>query len=93
MRKYESLFIFHPELKEERLQQKIEEVDKFITRSKGKPVNIKKMGREKLPYPIKKCSEGFYVVFDFEIKPEEVDKFKKNFLKDGEVLRYSVIRK
>jgi small subunit ribosomal protein S6 len=93
MRKYESVFIFHPDLEEDRLKKKIEEVEKYIASNNGKTGKIKDTIREKLPYPIKKCSEGQYVIFDFEVTPNAVDELKKKFLKDENVLRYTVIKK
>jgi small subunit ribosomal protein S6 len=93
MQKYESLFIFHPELKEEKLKKKIEEVKKYITSQKGKIENIKEPNRENLAYPIKKCLEGLHLVLDFEMSPEVVDQFKKKFLKDEKILRYTVLKK
>ena len=93
MRKYESVFIFHPGLEEEKLNNKIKEVEKFISERKGKVENINKVGREKLPYPMRKSTEGLYVIFDFEFSPEDADDFKKRFLKDESVLRYNLIKK
>ncbi len=93
MRKYEIVFIFHPDLEEARLKKKIEEVEKYIASNKGKTGKIKDPIREKLPYPIKKCSEGQYVIFDFEMAPEAVAELKKKFLKDENILRYTVIKK
>ena len=92
MRKYEVFFIFHSELDEDKLKKKIEEVKKYITSQKGKVVDVKELGRENLPYSIKKCIEGINVVMDMEISPETVDSFKKRFLKDEQILRYTVLK-
>lgn len=93
MRKYEGIFIFHPQTDETVLKKKLEEVGKYITSQKGKVEKIKEPLREKLPYPIKKCREGLYVVIDFEVSPEAVDELKKKFLKDESFLRYTIIKK
>lgn len=93
MRKYESLFIFHPQTEEDKLKKKVEEVEKYIVSQKGKLEKTKEPIREKLPYPIKKCLEGIQVIFNFEMFPEAVDELKKKFLKDESILRYTVIRK
>ncbi|MBU1047151.1 MAG: 30S ribosomal protein S6 [Candidatus Omnitrophota bacterium] len=93
MRKYEIVFIFHPDLEEDRLKKRIEDVEKYIVSQKGKTGKIKDAIREKLPYPIKKSSEGLYVIFDFEMPPTAIDELKKKFLKDENILRYTVIKK
>ena len=93
MRKYEGLFIFHPELEKDKLKNKIEEVGKYITSKNGKIENTKEAVRTNLPYPIKKCLEGMHVVLNFEMSPEAVDELKKKFLKDESILRYTVVRK
>ena len=93
MRKYEGLFIFHPQTEEDQLKKKVEEVGKYITSQKGKVEKTKDPFRERLPYPIKKCQEGIYVIFDFEMSPEALDELKKKFLKDESILRYTIIKK
>ncbi len=93
MRKYEGLFIFHPKLEEDKLKQKIEEIEKYITSNKGKIENKKEAVRTNLPYPIKKCLEGIHVVLSFEMSPEAVDELKKKFLKDESILRIYIVEK
>lgn len=93
MRKYESLFIFHPELEEDNLKKKIVEIEKYITSNKGKIENTKEASRGNLAYPIKKCSEGILVTLNFEMPTEEINQFKKRFLKDEKILRYTIVRK
>ncbi len=93
MRKYEALFIFHPQIEEDKLKKKVEEVEKYITSQKGKIEKTKEAVRGNLAYPIKKCLEGIHVIWDFEMSPEAVDQFKKIFLKDEKILRYTVVRK
>jgi small subunit ribosomal protein S6 len=93
MRKYESLFIFHPEVEDDKLKAKIEEVKKYVTSQKGKVENIKEDGRVNLAYPIKKCQEGINVTFDLDMPAETVDVFRKKFTKDEKILRYTILRK
>jgi len=93
MRKYEIVFIFHPDLEEDRLKKKTEDIEKYIASNKGKSGKIKDTIRERLPYPIKKCIEGQYVIFDFEMSPDGVAELKKKYLKDENILRYTVIKK
>lgn len=93
MRKYEGLFTFHPEIEEDNLKAKVEEVKKYITSKKGKVENINENGRVNLAYPIKKCKEGINVTFNLEMPAETVDIFKKKFTKDEKILRYFILRK
>ena len=93
MRKYESLFIFNPALEEDKLKKKVEDIEKYITSNKGKVESTKEAVRANLAYPIRKCLEGIHVVLNFEMSPEAVDQFKKMFLKDETILRYTTVLK
>ncbi len=93
MQKYEGFFIFHPQTEEDGLKRKIEEVERYIISQKGTVEKSKDPFRERLPYPIKKCQEGIYFISSFEIPLEAVDGLKKKYLKDENVLRYTIIRK
>ena len=92
-RKYEGLFIFHPELDEDNLEKAINVVEKFITSNKGKLEEAQKMGMRKIPHPIKKQEQGQYLVFKFQSSSDLVDKMKKEFKLEEKILRCTVIRK
>ena len=51
------------------------------------------MGRKKLAYEIKKNKEGFYVVLDFEAKPEFIAELERIYRITDEIIKFIVIKK
>ena len=68
MNKYESIIIINPSLEEQGMKEIIKKFEDMIN-SEGKVESVEEMGKRKLAYEIKKNSEGFYVLYNFEAKP------------------------
>ena len=51
------------------------------------------MGKRKLAYEIKKFTEGTYLVFNFEAKPEFITELERVYRITDEVLKYMTIDK
>ena len=76
MTNYEVLFIIDPALEDEKKEATIEAV-KDIIAADGEVGNVDVWGMRKLAYPIKKKSEGYYVVIEFKgnpTLPKELDR-------------------
>ena len=76
MTNYEVLFIIDPALEDEKKEATIEAVKEIIA-SEGEVGNVDVWGMRKLAYPIKKKSEGYYVVIEFKgnpTLPKELDR-------------------
>ena len=76
MTNYEVLFIIDPALEDEKKEATIEAVKEIIA-SEGEVGNVDVWGMRKLAYPIKKKSEGYYVVIEFQgnpTLPKELDR-------------------
>ena len=92
MNKYESVIIINPTLDEEGIK-KIEEKFTGLINENGKVENVNEMGRKKLAYEIKKNKEGFYVVLDFEAKPEFIAELERIYRITDEIIKFIVIKK
>lgn len=92
MNKYESVIIINPSLDEEGIK-KIEEKFTGLINENGKVENVNEMGRKKLAYEIKKNKEGFYVVLDFEAKPEFIAELERIYRITDEIIKFIVIKK
>ena len=92
MNKYESVIIINPSLDEEGIK-KIEEKFTGLINENGKVENVNEMGRKKLAYEIKKNKEGFYVVLDFEAKPEFIAELERIYRITDEILKFITIKK
>ena len=92
MNKYERVIIINPSLDEEGIK-KIEEKFTGLINENGKVENVNEMGRKKLAYEIKKNKEGFYVVLDFEAKPEFIAELERIYRITDEIIKFIVIKK
>ena len=59
----------------------------------GKVSNVNEMGLRKLAYEIGKNREGYYVVFDFEAKPELIVELERNYRITDKIIKFIVVRK
>ena len=67
--KYEALYIINPTLGEEETAALVEKF-KAMVEAEGTVANIDLWGKRRLAYPIEDLSEGYYVLMNFESKPE-----------------------
>ena len=92
MNKYESVIIINPNVDEAGLKAL---QDKFtgLINENGKVEEVKDMGKRKLAYEIKKNTEAFYMVFEFEAKPEFIKELERIYRITDEILKFIVVRK
>ena len=74
MRKYEVIFIAHPDLDEENLNSVVEKVKGWITDDKGEVVSVDNWGKKRMAYRIRKQRDGQYVLITANMEPASVKK-------------------
>ena len=47
---------------------------------------------KKLAYEVKKNKEGFYILINFEAKPESIAELERNYRITDEVIKFIVVR-
>ena len=67
--KYEVLYIIDPTLGEEGIAALVEKF-KAMVEAEGTLSSIDEWGKRRLAYPINDLAEGYYVLMNFEAKPE-----------------------
>ena len=67
--KYEALYIVDPAQGEEGIAALVEKF-KAMVEAEGTLSNIDEWGKRRLAYPINDLTEGYYVLMNFESKPE-----------------------
>ena len=92
MNKYESIIIINPRLEEQGMKEIIKKFEDMIN-SEGKVESVEEMGKRKLAYEIKKNSEGFYVLYNFEAKPEFIAELERVYRITDGILKFIVVRK
>jgi len=92
MRKYELVYIVSPELDEEKYAAIIEKFSTVITDNGGEILKADKWGKRRLAYEIKKKTEGFYVLVNYQgetVVTDELDRLMK--INEG-ILKHMIIR-
>ncbi len=92
MNKYESIIIISQNVEEEGINSLITRFTDLIN-NHGKVSEVTQMGKRKLAYEIGKNKEGFYVLFNFEAKPEFIAELERNYRITDEIIKFIVVRK
>ena len=92
MNKYETVFIINPSVEEAGVKELIEKFSNIINND-GKVEEVQEMGKRKLAYEIKKHSEGYYVLINFEANPELIKELERNYRITDSVIKFIVVRK
>src|SRR4030065_1419697 len=92
MRKYETIFILDPDLKEEQTQSTIEKVKGIITQTQGEILKVEDWGKRKLAYEVKKKPKGHYFLIHFLGSPALLSELERNFRVMDAVIKYQSVR-
>ena len=93
MRRYETVFIIHPDLNDEEVSALTDRYCEIIAAYKGVLVKVDRWGKRKLAYLIRKQSKGTYVLLDYAGSSAVVSEMERNFKIDDHVLKYMTILK
>lgn len=92
MRRYEQVCILRPSLSEDEVSRIIDNTTQLIQEDDGSVIFLNKWGMRKLAYPIKKESQGYYVLCDFAASPAVVAEIERKFRIDDAVLKYLTVK-
>jgi small subunit ribosomal protein S6 len=92
MRDYELVAIISPEVDEEGVSKIVDKVTQSIDSRGGVVKEVKKWGRRKLAYPIKKFMEADYVLARFKLTPKSVKELEGEISASADILRYLVVK-
>ncbi|MGO1469068.1 MAG: 30S ribosomal protein S6 [Tissierella sp.] len=91
MRKYEAVYIFLPSLEEEKRNNLLDRF-KGIIEEEGSISNIDEWGNRKLAYLIDDIGEGYYVLINFEAKPEVIQELNRIAKISDSIMRHMIIK-
>jgi len=92
MRNYEVAFIVHPELDDASFAALVEKAQGWVTAAGGQVVKTDLWGRRRLAYPIRKQSEGQYVLLEAQLEGSATREIERNLRLTEQVLRFQIIR-
>ena len=91
MNKYESVIIINPSVEEEGIKSLITKFSDLIN-NEGSVEKVTEIGRKKLAYEIQKNKEGYYVVINFEAKPELIAELERQYRITDSVIKFIVVK-
>jgi small subunit ribosomal protein S6 len=92
LRDYELVYIVSPEAGDDAVQTTVDRVHGSIAERGGEVKQVEQWGKRRLAYPIRRQAEGFYVVTQFSIEPEELRGLESGLDLAEDVLRHLVTR-
>lgn len=92
LRDYEMVLVINPELTEDRFKAVLDGISKLITDMGGIISETKQWGKRKLAYPIKRFSEGNYVLTQLQLQPAAGKEIEAKLQISEDVLRYLLVR-
>ncbi len=91
MRKYETVFISDPDLKDQARSNLFDKVRNIITKENGILLDFDEWGNKKLAYEIKKKLRGHYVCVTYGGTGELIKELERNFRLSDEVLKFMTL--
>jgi small subunit ribosomal protein S6 len=85
--KYETTFILEPGLDDNRLNEEIEKVSRWITDLGGQVLDVQRWGKRRLSYEIHKKRDGIYTMLLHESPGPVVGEVERRMRLDESVLR------
>jgi len=93
MRKYETVFISHPDLQEQSRKDLFEKVKNIVAKENGILIDFDDWGNKKLAYEIRKNTRGHYVCMTFGGDGDTVREMERIFRLDDSILKFMTIVK
>jgi small subunit ribosomal protein S6 len=91
MRHYEGTIVLDPELQDDGYNKQLDRIKKFIEERGGKIVEDDRWGLRNLAYEIKKHSQGYYGVLEWEGPGELIGDLDHMLRLDENILRHLII--
>jgi small subunit ribosomal protein S6 len=92
MSSYELVLIISPEVVDEEMPDFITKLSELVNKVGGSVDEVNQWGRRKLAYPIKRSTEGSYVLTKVKMKPALTKELEENLRLSGKILRHLLIR-
>lgn len=92
MRRYETIFITHPDLTEEELAELKEKIHSILTQFKGDSIKLDDWGVKKLTFEVRKNSRGRYFLLDYAAGKDLIRELERNLRLNDRVLRFQTVR-
>jgi small subunit ribosomal protein S6 len=92
MQLYETIFIIHPELNEEDVEEHIKRVENLVTRLGGEILKTERWGKKRLAYEVDKHRYGFYVLLRLRGNSAILPELERHYRLTEGIIKSLVIR-
>ena len=92
MNKYEGVVIFTEKFDTELSLKAISKYTEVLRTYSPTMPTVDNLGKKKLAYPIREQTEGWYVIFKFEARPDNIAELERLFRIDDDVIKFIVVR-
>ena len=92
MRRYDLIFIVHPELSEEEVKAVTDRYLQIITAQEGTIIKTEDWGKRRLAYDINKQSKGNYILVDFYGPGTIIREVERNLKIDDKILKFLTVK-
>lgn len=91
-RTYEVMYVVDPDTPVDRIGKLNEAVGKLVEKEGGTVVRMDDIGTRTLAYPIKKKTEGHYVLFEIDGSGQEIMELERRMRVNDMIMRYITVR-
>ncbi len=91
MRKYETVVILNPDLKDQARTDLLDRIKNIISKESGILLDLDEWGNKKLAYEIKKKLRGFYVCVTYGGTGDLVKELERNLRLSDDVLKFMTL--
>jgi small subunit ribosomal protein S6 len=91
-RTYEVMYIVDPDTPAERIGKLNEAVGKLVKKQGGDVVKLDDWGLRDLAYPIRKKTQGHYVLFEITGSGQEIAELERRMRVNDMIMRYITVR-
>jgi small subunit ribosomal protein S6 len=88
---YEIMIIIKPSLEEEGADRVVAGIEEHIKAAGGIIEETDKKGRRRLAYEIDKTRDGFYVLIQFQAKPESITALKRMTVLSDDIIKSLIV--
>jgi len=92
LRRYETIFITHPELTEEDFSELQGKINSILTGLKGELIKLDDWGVRKLTYEIRKNTRGRFFLLDYAAGTDLIRELERNLRLSERVLRFQTVK-
>lgn len=92
MRQYETMVLLSPDLEEEGVEERIGSFEKQISEGGGEILNVDRLGKKRLAYPINDQRHGNYFVITYKSEFKIIQEVERQLRLDEDAWRFMTIR-